>query len=96
MLRVHQVADPPLLHIGGHLMQLTKLSSSHSINMVGLTALEAQQSHPIHLHSPHSGEGSSFPGLVPSNETVNSECEVGVKLNDSGVVIGYQVISYPN
>ena len=34
---------------------------------------------------------SSFPGLVPSNDTVDSEFVVGIKPSDSGVVIVYQV-----
>ena len=37
------------------------------------------------------GEGSSFPGLVPSDDVVNSDCVIGIKPGDSGVVIGYQV-----
>ena len=39
----------------------------------------------------HGGEGSSFPGLGPSDEMVNSESAMGIKPCDSGVVIGYQV-----
>ena len=39
----------------------------------------------------HGGEGSSFPGLVPSNDMVNSESAMSIKPGDSGVVIGYQV-----
>ena len=42
------------------------------------------------MPSPHGGEGSSFPGLVPSNDTVNSESVVGIQPGDSGVVIEYQ------
>ena len=49
------------------------------------------ESHPIHLPSLHFREGSSIPGLVPSNDTVDSESVVGIKPGDSGVVIGYQV-----
>ena len=49
------------------------------------------ESHPIPPPSLHGGEGSSFPGLVPSDDTVNSESVVGIKPGDSGVVIGYQV-----
>ena len=37
------------------------------------------------------GEGSSFPGLVPSDDAVNPDSVMGVKPGDSGVVIGYQV-----
>ena len=49
------------------------------------------ESHLIHLPSLHDGEGSSFPGLVPSGNTVDSESVMGIKPGDSGVVIGYQV-----
>ena len=49
------------------------------------------ESHPIHLPSLHGGEGSCFPGLVPSVHTVDSESAIGIKPGDSGVVIGYQV-----
>ena len=48
-------------------------------------------SHPISLHFLHDGEGFSFLGLVPSDDTVNSESVMGIKPGDSGVVIGYQV-----
>ena len=44
---------------------------------------------PIPPPSLHGGEGSSFPGFVPSNATVNSESAMGIKPGDSGVVIGY-------
>ena len=43
------------------------------------------------LHFLCDGEGSSFPGLVPSDDTVNSGSVMGIKPGDSGVVIGYQV-----
>ena len=59
--------------------------------MVGHTALGAQQSHPIPPPSLHDGEGSSFPGLVPSDDMVNSESVMGIKPGDSSVVIAYQV-----
>ena len=59
--------------------------------MVGHTALGAWQSHPIPPPSLHDGEGSSVPGLVPSNNTVNSESAAGIKPGDCGVVIWYQV-----
>ena len=39
----------------------------------------------------HDGKGSSFPGLVPSDDAVNSDSVMGIKPGDSGVVIGYQV-----
>ena len=43
------------------------------------------------LHSLHDGERSSFPGLVPSDDVVNSDSVMGIKPGDSGVVIGYRV-----
>ena len=49
------------------------------------------ESHPIPPPSLYGGEGSSVPGLVPSDDTVNSESVVCIKPVDSGVVIGYQV-----
>ena len=49
------------------------------------------ESHPILQPSLHGEEGSSFPGLVPSNDMDDSESAMGIKPGDSGVVIGYQV-----
>ena len=37
------------------------------------------------------GDGSSFPGFVPSGDMVDSESVMGVKHGDSSVVIEYQV-----
>ena len=48
-------------------------------------------SHPIPPPSLHEWEGSSFPGLVPSDDVVDCESVMGLKPGDSGVVIGYQV-----
>ena len=67
------------------------LFSSHPIYMVGHTALGAWQSLPIPPSSLHGGEGSSFPGLVLSDDLVDSKSAMGIKPGDSGVVIGYQV-----
>ena len=36
-------------------------------------------------------EGSSFPDIAPSNDTVNSESVIGFKPGDSGVMISCQV-----
>ena len=44
------------------------------------------ESHLIPLPSLHDGEGSSFPSLVPSDDTVNSESVMGIKPDDSSVV----------
>ena len=49
------------------------------------------ESYPIPLPSLHGGEGSSFPGLLPSDDMVDSESVMGIKAGDSSVVIGYQV-----
>ena len=49
------------------------------------------ESHPIPLPSLHDGEGSSFPGLVPSDDAVDSASVISIKPGDSGVVIGYWV-----
>ena len=47
--------------------------------------------HLIPLPSLHGGEGSSFPGLVLSDDVGDSEYVMGIKPGVSGVVIGYQV-----
>ena len=49
------------------------------------------ESHLLPLPSLHDGEGSSLPGLVQSDDEVNSESVMGIKPGDSGVVIGYQI-----
>ena len=49
------------------------------------------ESHLIPLPSLHGGEGSCFPGLVPSDDACNSESVMGIKPGESGGVIGYQV-----
>ena len=43
------------------------------------------------MPSLNDGKGSSFPGLVPSDDMVDSGSVMGIKPGDSGVVIGYQV-----
>ena len=48
------------------------------------------ESHLIPLPSLHDGEGSSFPGLVSSDDAVDSDSIMGVNPGDSSVVIGYQ------
>ena len=49
------------------------------------------ESHLIPPPSLCDGEGSSFPGLVPSDDVVDSDSVMGIKPGDSGLVIGYQV-----
>ena len=51
----------------------------------------SMESHPIPPPSLCDGEGSSFPGLVPSDDAVDSVSVMGIKPGDSSVVIGYQV-----
>ena len=41
----------------------------------------------------HVEEGSSFLGLVPLSNTVNSKSVVGINPGESGVVMGYQVVN---
>ena len=89
---MHRVAAPSTTLSRGNIMLLCLLFPSHPIYMVGHTALGGlAESHPIPPPSLHGSKGSSFPGLVLSNDTVNSESPMGVKPGDSGVVIGYQV-----
>ena len=52
------------------------------------------ESHQIHPPFLHGGEVSSIPGLVPSNDTGDSESAMGIKPGDSGVVIGYHVDAF--
>ena len=52
------------------------------------------ESHLTHLLSLHGRYGSSFPGLVPSNDTVTCASMLAIKPCDSYVVIGYQVHKY--
>ena len=49
------------------------------------------ESNLIPLPSLCDGERSSFPGLVPSDDVVNSDSVIAIKPGDSGVLIGYQV-----
>ena len=49
------------------------------------------ESHPIPLPSLCDGEGSSFSGLVPSDDAADSDSLMAIKPGDSAVVIGYQV-----
>ena len=49
------------------------------------------ESHTIPPPSLNDRERSSFPGLVPSDDVVNSKSVMGIKPGDSSVVNGYQV-----
>ena len=52
---------------------------------------DSAEGHLIPLPSLHHWEESTFPGVVPLSDTVNSESVVDMKPGDSDVVIGYQV-----
>ena len=58
--------------------------------MVGHTTFWPLQRQLIPLPSLCDGEGSSLPGLVSQNGMFESGSEVGIKLSDYSVVIGYQ------
>ena len=60
---------------------------------MGHAALWIWKSHSFCLPSLHVREGSSIPGLFPSEDMANLESLVGIKPGDSGVVIGYQLMS---
>ena len=85
------MAAPHTAFSRGSLMLLRQLFTNHSSHMVGHTDSGAWQSHPIPPPFLHGGDRSSFLGLVPPDDTVNSELALGVNPDDSGVVIGYQV-----
>ena len=51
------------------------------------------ESYQFPLPSLHGGEGSFFQGYVPFMDKVHSKSVVGVKPNDFGVLIGYQVMN---
>ena len=85
---VCRVAAPSATLGRGSLLLLIQLCPNH---LVGYTALGAQWSHLIPLPSLNDGEGSSFAGLVPSDDVVDSDSVMGIKPGGSGVVIGYQV-----
>ena len=83
---------PPLPWVGGSLQLLLSAVPQPSHLYGGAYSLGGlAECHPIHPPSLHGGEGSSFPGLVPSDDMVDCESVMGVKPCDSSVVIGYQV-----
>ena len=90
---MHRVAAPSIMLSRGESSCFScQLFPSHPIYMVGHTALGAWQSVIlIPLPSQHGGEGSSFPGLVPSDDMLNYESVMGIKPCDSSVVIEYQI-----
>ena len=87
---MHQVAAPSTALSRGSLLLLSQLSINSNY-MVGHTALglgRVTQS----LYLPYMmGRESSVPGLVPSDDTVDSESAVDSKAGDFGMMIWYQV-----
>ena len=69
--------------VGPHLVCIEWLLPIGGVYSLGVSI----ESHLIPLPSLHDGEGSSFPGLVPSDDTVNSYSVMHIKPGDSGVVI---------
>ena len=72
-------------------MLLTQLPSSHSVNIMGHTALGLQQFHEIPLPSVYGEDGPSLPGFVWHDDIVNSESVVGINPGDACVMTQYQV-----
>ena len=87
---MHQVPAPSYVSSRRNLMLLSELSPAIPISWWGIQ-LGARKNWLIPPHSLHVEEGSSFPALVPPNDTVDPESVVDMKSGDSGVVIGYQV-----
>ena len=78
------------------LLPLLSAVSQPSLLYGGVYSLGGSaESHLIPPPSLQDGEGSSLPGLVPSDATVKSESVMGIKPGDSSVVIGYQVDELP-
>ena len=89
---IHRVAAPSATFCRGEPPATHSAVSQPSHLLGGAYSLGGSvESHLIPLLSLHGGEGSSFPGLVPSDDMVNSKSVMGIKPGDSGVVIGYQV-----
>ena len=89
---VHRVAAPSAT-LGGGKPSATQSAVPQSSHLHGgaYSLGGSAESHSIPPPSLHDGEGSSFPGLMPSGDTVNSESVMGIKPGDSSMVIGYQV-----
>ena len=87
---VHKVAAPPTALCGGELHATHSAVSSHSIHMMGHTALEAQQS-PNPYTFP-TWQGGVFFSTI--KWPIYSKSVVGIKLGDSDVVIGYHIDEY--
>ena len=86
---MHRVDAPPAT-LGGWSLLATHSAVPQPI--VGVYSLGGSlESHLIPLPSLHDGEGSSFPGLVPSDDAVDPDSVMGIKPGDSSVVISYQV-----
>ena len=87
MAHAHVMGAPGCFYLGGD-PHATQQSSSYSLNIMGHTALGAQQSHPIPLASLHFREGSSLPDLNPVPQSTQNPV-ADVKPGDSSAVIRY-------
>ena len=90
----HRVAAPSTTLSGGALCYSVCCSQPSHLYGGAYSFGGLAESHLIPLPSLNGGEGSSFPGLVPSSNIIDSEFVIGIKPGDSGVVIGYQVDEY--
>ena len=80
---------PSLLWVGGPSATQSAVPQPSHLYGGAYSLGGSAESHPIPLLSLHDGEGSSFPGLLPSDDMVDSV--MVIKPGDSSVVIGYQV-----
>ena len=90
----HECTECLLLHLlqeGRYLMLLIQLSPSHSICVIGHTALGLGRELPNPSTFLHGAEGSSVPCSAPSTDRSNSASLVGIKSGHSSVLIRYQV-----
>ena len=86
---MHRVATPSTtLGRGNLLVPLSAVPQPSHLYGGAYSLGDSAESHPIPPPSLHVGEGSSFPGLVPSDDMVDSESVMGIKPGDSSVVIG--------
>ena len=89
---VHYVVAPPTALSGVSLMLFIQLSQNHSINMMEHSALGAWAESPQSFYLPYMvGRSLLFQVTFHMMTKLTLNWEVGIKLSDSGVVIGYQV-----
>ena len=94
---MHRVAAPSATWSRGE-PSTTQLAVPQPSHLYGGTYSHggSAESHLIPPSSIHDGKESSFPGLVPTDDMVNSEPVVSIKPFNSGVVIGYWVDEFTN